>query len=306
MDGRQFRRWFLCSGLLVGAVGCNRNNYHDNFGMPKPGQTVGAIAPNGGAMPGKSMWGNGPTAPPPGGSPGVSGMPTEVSNAKPRKPGQGLLPETEASLAETSLAAAFGEPPPNNRDELIDMARVRYQRALKTDPKNKAALLGMARLYAKLGDRDHALEVYKKYLNLYPKDAEVMHEIAIVHGQWRDWNGAAAWCEAALKPDPENRTIRKTMGFCQARAGKWDEAFATLCKVMPEPQARYNMARVLEHLNYPDASRQQLQLALQADPAFAPAREFLAELEQGPPPAGPVPPGTNPDPNAVRQVEYQR
>jgi hypothetical protein len=49
---------------------------------------------------------------------------------------------------------------------------------------------------------------------------------------------------------------------------------------MPEAQARYLMARVLEHQNQPDASRLQLQLALQADPAFIPAREFLVELDQ--------------------------
>ena len=53
-----------------------------------------------------------------------------------------------------------------------------------------------------------------------------------------------------------------------------------MCQVMPEAQARYLMARVLEHQNQPEASRMQLQLALKADPNFADAREFLAELDQ--------------------------
>ena len=70
------------------------------------------------------------------------------------------------------------------------------------------------------------------------------------------------------------------MAFCLARAGKWDEGFAVMCQVMPEAQARYLMARVLEHQKQPEASRMQLQLAVKADPAYAPAREFLAELDQ--------------------------
>ena len=74
----------------------------------------------------------------------------------------------------------------------------------------------------------------------------------------------------------------------------------TLCQIMPESQARYNMARVLEHLNRPDASRQQLQLALQADPTYSPAREFLAELDQVSPPLQPGVAAQ--DLNPIRQV----
>ena len=35
-----------------------------------------------------------------------------------------------------------------------------------------------------------------------------------------------------------------------------------MCQVMPEAQARYLMARVLEHQKQPEASRMQLQLAV--------------------------------------------
>jgi hypothetical protein len=304
MDGRRLRRWFLCGGLLVTAVGCNRNNtYHDSFGLPKPGQTVGPIVPNSsGTLSKMTTLGGG--AQPPGA--GVSGLPVEMATAKPRKPGTGLSPEAETAMADTQVAAAFADPPPANRDELLDMARMRYQKALKEDPKHKASLLGMARLYVRLGDRDKAIEMYKKYLHHHPKDTEVVHEVALSHAQWKDWNGAVGWCELALKADPENRTFRKTMGFCQARAGQWDAAFATLLQVMPEPQARYSIARVMEHLNRPDASRQQLQLAIQADPSFSPAREMLAELDGVPMPGEqPVVPG-QPDPNPVRQVDYQK
>ena len=58
-----------------------------------------------------------------------------------------------------------------------------------------------------------------------------------------------------------------------------EEAFAMLCQIMPEAQARYDLARVLEHMNMGEASRVQLQLALKADPSHAASREFLTELD---------------------------
>ena len=267
MDGRQIK---LClfGGLLAGAVGCHRNTYPENT-LPKPGQTAGTLPSSGGLFSSKSS----PKAPMP-------GMPGDTVMTAPRKKGP-LLPETEVAMAETHLQVALAEPPPANRDELLDMARARYQRALKQNPKHKEALLGIARMYAKLGDKDRAAEAYKKYLDIYPKDAEALHEVALKRAQWKDWAGAMTSCQAALKIDPENRTYRKSMGFFQARMGKVDEAFATLSKIMPEAQARHNLAGLLDHMGQADACRQQLLLAVQADPTYAPAKEFLNEHTEG-------------------------
>jgi Tfp pilus assembly protein PilF len=270
MDGRRFRRWCLYGGLLAGATGCTRNNYPDSFGFPKAGQPVGAVVPGG-----KPAWGGGPPPQPSVDATGLQTTPVPV-----KKKGTGFSPETKVAFADTWVESALGDPPPLNRDQLLDMARQAYQTAMDKDPKNKGAILGLARLHARLGDREKAMEYYKKYLSHYPKDHEVAHEIAITHGRWKDWTGATTWCDQALKNDPQNRTYRKTKGFCLARAGKWEDGFAVLCEIMPEAQARYNMARVLEHQNYTDHSRLQLQLALKEDPGYEPAREFLAELEQ--------------------------
>lgn len=269
MDGRRLRRLFLCGGLLAGAVGCNRNStYSDTFGFPKAGQPVGAIVPGGKPPPGAAP--SGPTD-------GLTGA--AVEPAAPRRK-RGFSADTRVKFADVWVESALGDPPPANRDQLLDQARQAYAKALEKDSKNKGALLGLARLYARLGDREHAMDFYKKYLTLYPTDHEVGHEIAITHGRWKDWDGAVAWCDFALKADPQNRVYRKTKGFSLARAGKWEDGFKVLCEIMPVAQARYNMARVLEHQNFADHSRLQLQLALQADAGFEPAREFLAELEQ--------------------------
>jgi hypothetical protein len=273
MDGRRFRRWWLYGGLVVGAVGCHRNNYQDTFGFPKAGEPVGAVVPGG-----KPSWGGGPPPAPGQGVQGVAGMPGDV--APPKKSGSGFSAETKVAFADTWVESAFADPPPANRDQLIDQARQAYQKALQKEPKNKGALLGMARLYTRLGDREHALELYKKYLHHYPKDHEVAHEVAYASGRWKDWAGAAAWCDVALKGDPQNRTYRKTKGFCLAHAGKWEEAFAVLYDVMGEAQARFYVAKAMDQFGNAEGSRLQLQLVLKADPGFAPAREMLADFDQ--------------------------
>lgn len=271
MDGRRLR-WVMVGGLVLGGVGCTRNTNPPGFVPPAPPPQAS-----------KSLFGGGQqlaVAPTPGMGPTGSGMPVEAA-PPPRKSGQkGLLPDTETEFANTHVQVALGDPPPPNKDEMLDMARHRYHRALKQDPKHKGALLGLARMYVQTGERDKAAEAFKKYVDIHPKDAAVHHEAGVACARFQDWPGATRWCESALAIDPENRAIRKTLGFCQARAGQWEAAFGSMCRVMPEAQARYNMARVLEHMNQPEASRTQLQLALRADPQHAGSREFLAELEQ--------------------------
>ena len=274
MDGRQFK-WCLFGGLLVASLGCRRETTSPDMVLPKG--ATSSLPSSGGMFKSKSQ----PNMPIPG---------QDSMTSAPRKKGP-PSPDTEVALAEAPLQVALTEPPPSNRDELLDMARGRYQRALKQDPKHKGALLGIARMYAKLGDKDKAVEAFDKYLKLYPKDAEALHELAMKRAQWKDLTGAMATCEAALKLDPENRSIKKTLGFCQARAGKIDEAYATLSKIMPEAQARHNLAGMLDHLGQTDACKQQLQLALVADPNHVGAKDFLNEL-------------MDPNPNGIQQAGF--
>jgi tetratricopeptide (TPR) repeat protein len=277
MDGRRLS-WLVVGGLVAGA-GCTRNTNPPGFVPPSPPPQAS-----------KSMFGGSspPVASVPGMGPSGNGIPIEAA-APPRKSGQkGLLPDTETEFANTHVQVALGEPVPPNKDEMLDMARTRYHRALKQDPKHKGALLGLARMYVQTGERDKAAEAFKKYVEVHPKDAAVFHEAGMACARFQDWAGAVAWCEAALRLDPENRAYRKTIGFCLARAGRWEDAYGAMSQVMPEAQARYNMARVLEHMNQPAASRAQVELALRADPQHAGSREFLAELDQGYPAAAPA------------------
>lgn len=260
MIGRRVR-WLLVGGTVAVGVGCTRNTNPNGFA-----QTPAAAT-------GKAAWGTPAATPAP--------PPQVVASADPARKGnqKGFMPDTEVEFANTHVETALRDPAPPNKDELLDLARHRYQRALKQEPKNKGALLGLARMHIQLGERDRAAEAFKRYLEAYPSDAAVHHEAGLACARFQDWAGAVAWCESALRLDPENRAFRKTLGFCLARAGRWEEAFGAMCRVMPEAQARYNMAAVLLHTNQPEACRQQLQLALRADPQHANTRDLLAELD---------------------------
>jgi tetratricopeptide (TPR) repeat protein len=272
MDGRTFRRALLLGCFLAAGIGCNRQSKHASpLGQMPDGSTKMVQMPIGGGS--KSLWG---------GNTGAT-MPVEVAPPVSNKPASA---ETLVAIADVRLDAAFDEKTaPGSKEGLLDLARGGYQKALQQEPKSKAALLGNARYYAKVGERDKATEMYKKCLTVFPKDADVAHECAVAHARWKDMPGAVQWCEYALRIDPENRSVKKTMGFSQAMCGKWDDAFATLCQIMPEAQARHNLAGILDHFGQPDASKVQLQLALKADPNFAPAAGFLTELEGGVKPA---------------------
>jgi tetratricopeptide (TPR) repeat protein len=281
MDGRMFRKWCALGCLLAAGAGCNRAARQQTLIGPGPGDGAKLVnMPVGGGS--KSLWGGSKSGP---------SLPVEMVSENSKKPASAAA---LVAIADVQLEAAFEErTAPGSKEALLDAARKGYQKALQQEPKSKEAVRGLARFYAKLGEREKAIDTYKKYLTIYPKDAEVAHEVAVAHARWKDWPGAVAWCEFTLKIDPENRTAKKTMGFCQAMAGNWDGAFGTLSQIMPEAQARHNIAGLLDQTGRTDAARAQLQMALKVDPNYAPSAEFLAELSR--------PREANtPNPNAVQ------
>lgn len=262
MDGRHIP-WRTIGAVLIAAAGCRHNSKYPDNVLPQSGQPSELTTPGSSG----GLFGKSTTAP-------MAYKPVEIVEHK-KGP---LSADFFTSMAEANLQIALGDKPPQNRDQYIDRARTLYERALKQEPKNQKALLGVARMYTRLGEKDRAVEAYAKCVKYHPKDPEIHHEVAKMHAVWQDWNAAIASCNDALKFEPDNRVYRKTLGFCLARAGRWEEGFAVLCQVMPEAQARHNLAGLLDQMGQAQACRQQLMLALQADPNYAPSREFLMEL----------------------------
>lgn len=242
-------RWKLvvAGGILAGAVGCNSTSKRPgDQGVPVPALT-----------PAQSV-----KAPPPPPEP-------QRTNLKPSTYVQmGML---------TDQAADEPDRPQSQRDGLRSQARQSYLKAIQVDPKFTPAYLALGRSYLTDGEHDRAEAEFKKAVALAPKDIGLWTEMGNAHAQCKDWAGAIACYSRAVQLDPGNKTSETRLGLTQARAGKYEDSLNTLAKIMPEAEARYNIARMMKHNQQTAAANVQLQLALRADPTYQPARELLGD-----------------------------
>jgi tetratricopeptide (TPR) repeat protein len=193
-----------------------------------------------------------------------------------------LKNETIVTFADAQVSAVFDTAAEGlgvQGERTLEEARYKYQHVLQTDPTNREALVGMARLYTRLGDRERATAFYESATKAHPRDHKLLYERSLALGRFEDWNGAMQSCQQALALDPENRRYRKTLGIATARTGQMEKGFEILNSVMNEAEARYTMARVLVDGQRPELVVQQLQLASAVDPNFAPAQQWLSELQ---------------------------
>lgn len=271
MDGRVRRLAFLAAAAALGSTGCKLFQKEPvtlpNSALPMPGQQAkgglfGSSAPK--------------FAPP------QEQVPVRAAVKK----GQAFKPETLTAVGEAELEAAFDESRAGaDRDQLIDVARQRYEAALKQDPKNRDALLGLGKLYTWAGDHARAVHWYTEAGRHYPKDKDIALAVVKCHIRFQDWEAACKACEAAVAADPDNRHFTKTHGYCQARANRWDDAFGTLMKIMSESEARAFLGQTLVALGRVQEGQQQLQSAVAADPSNEGAKAVLAAMKDGTHPA---------------------
>jgi tetratricopeptide (TPR) repeat protein len=185
---------------------------------------------------------------------------------------------------------------PQDREQLLNRARHSYQQALEIEPNNVAAIKALAQLYVTIKDHDRAIATYQSALKAAPKDASIWFDLGMYQMQCKEWAPAVEGMRQAVALDPENRHYTKTLGFCLARAGRFDESLICLQQVVGPANAHYDVARMQLHLQQGEAARQHLYLALQADPQHKEARTLLAQLEAPPVPQAETPVQT-PAPN---------
>ena len=200
----------------------------------------------------------------------------------PKQPSANLL--TKLAVMREGQAEKTDDPDIKTRH--YDEARRNFQEALKVDPNNLEAMQGLGRVYIKMGDFEHAVDTYQKALTKNPRHASLWVDLAMGYNRKKSYPEAIQCLTKALEIDPENRDYMKTMGFTLARAGQNDQALIYLTRAMGQAGAHYNIARMMIHMNQLEQGRQQLSLALQANPNHEPSRQLLANLDQPNPPAG--------------------
>jgi tetratricopeptide (TPR) repeat protein len=179
-------------------------------------------------------------------------------------------------------AAEEVERPQAERDAFRYQARQAYQKAIEQEPKVALGYVALAGSFMNTGEHDKAYTVFDKGLKANPKSAQLWFELGAVRARAKDWTASLEALQRAGELDPDNKQYQKTLGLTYARTGQYDEAYAVLSRCMSESEARFNVARMLKHLQQNEACQTQLQLALQANPNYAPARELLDELTKSP------------------------
>jgi tetratricopeptide (TPR) repeat protein len=179
------------------------------------------------------------------------------------------------------------EVPPAVKEQLREQARKAYQQAIAIDPNYLPAHRGLARLYETMGDHEHAIATYEKVVLGHPKEAAVWYDLGMCHGRHKEWDKALTALGQAAALDPENRPYANTLGFCLARAGQFDESLACFQKFSGPAKAHYSLAEMQHHMKQDELAKEQLRLALEADPQLAAARDLLARIERKAPDANP-------------------
>jgi len=222
------------------------------------------------------------TAPPPGPSP------TEAAARKDTADGKKQRASTEVAFGTYKVREATNpqaNPPltPQQKEQMLEQARVSFERARQIDPNYLPAYSALANLLVVQGEYDRAVAEYQKGLKRNAKEASLWLELGMCHCRRKDWPQAIQCLQQAHDLDPGNRTYSKALGLTLAAAGRGKEALPLLTPVLGPAEAQCAVARMCHRLGQDEQCRQHLQLALELDPSSAGARELLARLD-GPAP----------------------
>jgi tetratricopeptide (TPR) repeat protein len=161
-------------------------------------------------------------------------------------------------------------------------AEAKYQQALKVEPKNVDAILGLARLHNEQGNSQQALAIYQQAIKVHPKNAKVYNDFGLCYGQRRELAPAQQMLQKAVELEPGKTSYRMNLAVVLVDMGHPAEAYQAIAAVQPPAVAHYNLACLLEERGQHDQAADQLHQALAKDSTLTPARDLLAQLAGSP------------------------
>ena len=183
----------------------------------------------------------------------------------PRKPAAvGQLPPRNSPAPQTSVETPRTAPSVNPKVESgytaylagnLEAARADYEQALKDDPANRDAQLGVAALDVRAGRLEAAEVAYQRLLQADPRDAEAQAALMALRGGRVDPLAAESRLKTMLAADPKAHALNFALGNQFAQQGRWAEAQAQYFKAFAaepsNPDFAYNLAVSLDHLRQP-------------------------------------------------------
>ena len=176
-------------------------------------------------------------------------QPIERTSApRPRQSGTRVTPSmSSAARTDQQLEQAFDA---YQKGDLAT-ARQAYSDALKTDPSNRDAMLGLAAIDARSGQFDSAEARYLKLLESDPRDAHALSGLIALRGQ-ADPVQSESRLKSLIANQPEAGFLHFALGNQMALQARWSEAQAAYFKALASepdnPDYAYNLAVSLDHI----------------------------------------------------------
>jgi tetratricopeptide (TPR) repeat protein len=145
-------------------------------------------------------------------------------------------------------------------------ARADYQQALRDEPANRDALLGLAALDVRAGRLEAAEGAYLRLVQADPRDAHAHAALLALRAGRVDPVAAESRVKVMLAENPGAHVLNFTLGNQFAQQGRWAEAQQEYFKAYsaePEnPDFAYNLAVSLDHLRQPTLALQYYERAV--------------------------------------------
>jgi tetratricopeptide (TPR) repeat protein len=167
-------------------------------------------------------------------------------------------------------------------------ARIAYEEAVREQPSNRDALLGLAAVDIRSGRLEAAEATYMRLLQADPRDAHAQAGLIALRSGRMDPVVAESRVKTLLAAEPGAHVLNFTLGNQLAQQGRWGEAQQQYFKAYAaEPENAdfaYNLAVSLDHLRQPkpalDYYRRALALAEKRGASFdaEAARDRITQL----------------------------
>jgi putative PEP-CTERM system TPR-repeat lipoprotein len=162
-------------------------------------------------------------------------------------------------------------------------AESHYGTVLKQDPHNAAAMVALGKLAVIQGNKAEAIKQFRQAIAAQPKSAEAYVELVLVYSQNGQFDDAAGVAKQLADALPDNPAALNAFGAAELNAGRHAEALQPLekaVKLAPESALfRINLARAQILNKDAKAAAANLETVIKADPAQAQAVALLAFMK---------------------------
>ncbi len=236
--------------------------------QPAPPVAIPGLPPAGGepAVATPTATASGPQAPAPAREPAAAPSHTGANAEEPRgaREPRAAPPAPRATEASTGpIRAQARRPEPKVNPQVASgyqayqagdftAARADYRQALREEPMNRDALLGLAAVEMQAHHYELAEAYYQRLLQTDPRDPDAQAGMFALRGQLIDPLVAESRVKTLLASDPQAEVLYFTLGNEYAQQARWGEArqayFRALAADPENPDFAYNVAVSLDHL----------------------------------------------------------